>query len=374
MDIVRTIVCKLNPTPEQRTEINATLKASASACNRIVEVARQIHSSNKVKLQHACYREIRKEFGLSANLTIRAIARVCAALKVPTKAHSAFSPASIDYDARIFSFREWDWTFSLTLLDSRQRIEGVLGARQKNALHGQRPTSATLVKRKDGLFFLHIQLISEAPPIEKVNGFLGVDMGIENIATTSDGEIFSGKNVDAVRERAARLKAALQRRGSKSAKRHLKKFSGREARFKRHINHVISKRIVSVAKDTERGVGIEDLNGFRKTVRKAQRERFGKWAFLQLRSFIEYKAKIAGIPVVAVNPRHTSQGCNRCGHVSRSNRKSQAIFLCAQCGFSLNADLNAALNIASRADVNRPIAVHPEPENLNLLELQSSRL
>ena len=98
METIRTLACKLRPTAAQRTALDATLVAFAAACNHIAEVARQIHSTNKVKVQHACYREVRERFGLSANLTIRAIARVCAALKVPAKAHATFAPTSMDYD------------------------------------------------------------------------------------------------------------------------------------------------------------------------------------------------------------------------------------------------------------------------------------
>jgi predicted transposase len=158
MDTISTIACKLAPTPEQRLELDATLTAFADACNFIAEVARSIHSSNKVKVQHACYQDVRSRFGLSANLAIRAIARVCAALKVKSKAHSTFAPTSIDYDQRIFSFREWDWTFSLTLLHSRERLETAMGDYQKGRLKGHTPTSATLVKRRDGTYFVHVPL------------------------------------------------------------------------------------------------------------------------------------------------------------------------------------------------------------------------
>ena len=120
-------------------------------------MARREHTTNKVKLQHVCYTDVRVRFGLSANLAIRAIARVCAALKVKSKAHSTFEPTSIDYDQRIFSFREWDWTFSLTLLHNRARFDATLGDYQKGRLKGHTPTSATLVKRRDGTFFLHVQ-------------------------------------------------------------------------------------------------------------------------------------------------------------------------------------------------------------------------
>ena len=146
MKTVRTIVCKLAPTPEQVADIDATLGAFAKACDFAAETARTIGSTNKVKVQHACYAEIRSRFGLAANLAIRAIARACAALKVPAKMHSAFAPTSVDYDARIFAFQEWNWTFGLTLLSGRIKIATVLGERQRSMLKGRKPTSATLVK------------------------------------------------------------------------------------------------------------------------------------------------------------------------------------------------------------------------------------
>lgn len=157
MNTIRTIACKLAPSSAQRAELDATLVAFADACNFIADVARQMHSSNKVKVQHACYAEVRTRFGLSANLAIRAIARVCAALKVPSKAHSTFQPTSIDYDQRICSFREWDWTFSLTLLHSRERIEPVLTREQKRILAKAHILEAALVKQPDGRFFVQVK-------------------------------------------------------------------------------------------------------------------------------------------------------------------------------------------------------------------------
>jgi len=163
-------------------------------------------------------------------------------------------------------------------------------------------------------------------------------MGIVNLATTSDsdGETFSGVAVDKVRVRMHNLKKVLQPKGTKSAKRRLKKLSGRERRFKRHVNHTIAKQIVLKAKDTERGIALENLKGFRTTVNKEQRERFGKWTFSELGNFILYKAQLAGVPVIFVNPKNTSRTCSRCGYVSKSNRKSQSEFVCKQCSYSLH--------------------------------------
>jgi hypothetical protein len=178
------------------------------------ETARRIGSTNKVKVQREGCRAIRGTFDLSANLAIRAIARACAALKVPAKMQPALAPTGIDYDQRIFAFRERDWTFSLTLLHSRRRLVAVPGAYQKAALKGRKPTSATLVKRRDGCYFLHVQAKDKAPGLTPTADHLGVDLGIARIAADSDGESYSGKPVADVRSKHNLQRKRLQRRGT----------------------------------------------------------------------------------------------------------------------------------------------------------------
>jgi IS605 OrfB family transposase len=348
----RTIVLKLNPSQEQTADLNATLSAFASACNHIAEVIRREGTTNKVAIQRVCYREVRDIFGLSANLAIRAIARACAALKVPERADSAFKPTSIDYDARIFGFRESDWTVSLTLLNSRQRIETVPGERQRQILGGTRPTAAQLVKR-GGRYFLHIQIGGNAPEPIEPDDFIGMDLGIARIATTNDDdEGHCGKPVERIRRKHNLQRQRLQRKGTKGAKKKLRRLSGKEARFRRHENHCISKTIVQAAKDTGRGIAVEDLNGIRGRITARggdARNRLSGWSFHQLVGFLSYKAQDAGIPIVQVDPRNTSKTCSVCGHCEKANRKSQAEFLCKHCGFSANADWNAARNIRALA-------------------------
>src|SRR5207248_10244537 len=154
------------------------------------------------------------------------------------------------------------------------------------------------------------------------------------------------------------LRQRLQKRGTKSAKRHLKKLSGKEARFKKHTNHVISKRIVHKAKTNRQGIAIEELRHIRTRtearLRHSQRSRHSSWSFAQLRFFLQYKAALAGIPLHTVDPRNTSRTCSVCGHCEKANRKSQASFRCVQCGHTENADRNAAKNIA-RAAVMQPL-------------------
>jgi IS605 OrfB family transposase len=125
-------------------------------------------------------------------------------------------------------------------------------------------------------------------------------------------------------------------------------------------NHCISKQIVAEAKGTQRGIAVEELTGIheRVTVRKKQRAVLRSWAFHQLRTFLTYKAACAGVPLLAIDPRNTSRGCSACGYAAKGNRKTQREFVCLDCGFALHADLNAALNLRSRA--NRQVANRSE--------------
>lgn len=344
MKTVRTVACKLAPTPEQASEIDATLRAFAAACDSAADVARRIGSTNKVRVQHAGYREIRERFGLSANLAIRAIARACAALKDPRRMHSTFAPTSIDYDARIFAFQEWDGTFGLTLLSGRARIATTLGDRQRALLKGRKPTAATLVKRRDGGYYLHVPLTDEAPDPIKTEGTLGVDLGRRRVAVESDGTIHEAEEVNRVRDHYPKVRRSAQAKGTKGAKRLLKRLSGREKRHQKAIHHVISRRIVDQARDTGRAIVLEDLTGIRARtkVRKERRYAHHSWSFSQLRQFIAYKAADAGVPVILIDPAYTSRTCHICG--ARGHREG-LVFSCTSHG-DYDADINAAKWIA----------------------------
>ncbi|MEV6980916.1 transposase [Sphaerisporangium sp. NPDC051017] len=181
--------------------------------------------------------------------------------------------------------------------------------------------------------------------------WLGVDLGIVNLATDSTGEAHTGKGVRAVRRRHARLRARLQAKGTKAAKRLLKARRRKESWFARDVNHRISKHLVGKAEDTRQGIALEDLEGIRDrvTVAKAQRADLHSWSFYQLRTFITYKAALAGVPVRLVDPRNTSRTCHQCGHCDKRNRPTRDDFSCVWCGFAGPGDHNAAINIGRRA-------------------------
>ena len=149
----------------------------------------------------------------------------------------------------------------------------------------------------------------------------------------------------------------------------LQRTARREAGFRRDTNHCISKTLVAVAKDTGRGIGLEDLTHIRDRARfrQPQRAQMAGWSFAQMRLFVEEKAHQAGVPVVLVDPKYTSQTCSCCRYRDRKNRQRQALFSCRRCGYTVNADFNAAMNIRFLALVSVPMVAGSRLQQLSLL-------
>jgi IS605 OrfB family transposase len=198
-----------------------------------------------------------------------------------------------------------------------------------------------------GAWYLLATCEVEEPDPQDIDDVLGVDLGVTNIASDSDGTIYSSRMMNNVRYRHRRLRTKLQKLGTKSARRRLKELAGQERRFAKDVNHTISKRIVERAERTGRGISLEDLKGIRTLLRarRQQRAQLHSWSFHQLRSFIGYKAQRVGIPVVLVDPRNTSRHCPACGYTDKANRPSQSTFRCTSCGCAGHADTIAAENI-----------------------------
>jgi IS605 OrfB family transposase len=369
---VLTIACKINPTPEQVAKIEATLQSFADACNYINEVV-QPKITHNVTIQNQVYGDVRERFGLASNLAIRAINRVSANRKTAKrmgKPVRKFLPTSADYDARIFSFREKDWSVSLTLVGGRERLLVDVGSYQKGKLSGFRPTSATLVKHQNGTYSVNIQVKSDAPSPLKADDVIGVDLGRTDIAVTSDGESFSGKQITQIRDKHSKVRASLQKKaseGTRSTRRRarqiLQRLSGKERRFQSWINHKVSKHIVGKVKQSGCSIAIEDLTGIRERTNQqprnnTERRRSNSWAFYQLRMFLDYKALGAGVEVIKVNPAYTSQTCHKCLHihpVKGKSYRSGKTFNCGHCHWKGDADFNGANVIKLLgASVNSP--------------------
>lgn len=287
-------------------------------------------------------------------MAVRAIGKAVEVFRRTKKTCPIFqSDGAITYDERILSFKGLD-RVSLWTMSGRMLLPLVYGEYQSerfDRIKGQ----VDLVYR-EGKFFLYATVDLPEPPQISAKAFLGVDLGIVNLATDSDGNSYSGAVVEKVRRQRHAARQSYQKTGTKSAKRRLKLLAKRETNFRKNENHIISKALVQLAKDTSRGIGLEELKHIRDrtTVRAKDRARHCSWAFAQLQAFITYKAKLAGIPVLKVDARNTSRTCSSCGFCSKQNRKDQANFTCLNCNFSDNADKNAARNIRDRATINWP--------------------
>jgi putative transposase len=105
----------------------------------------------------------------------------------------------------------------------------------------------------------------------------------------------------------------------------------------------------------KKALAVEMLQGIRargNRLNRAMRTELNNWSFAQLKSFLAYKCTRAGVPLIEVDARYSSQQCSRCAHTERANRPSQEVFRCRYCCFQSNADVNAALVLETRVTLS----------------------
>jgi len=369
MEIMRTTKIRIDL---DLSTAQCTVEAWLAACNYISRIAFEHHYiSNAVRLHHLVYEDVRTRFGLSAQVTQNAIRHVASkyasarTAKRKLKKPAGFCQIAIALQGgprgRDFSFTRKG--LSVWMLDGR--MKGI-------QFHGEPHLPEYLADWKmgdgrlfvrNGKVFLTVSFKRDVEETTKSNdAVIGVDRGVNVLATVTDGRrqmFFGGGHTNHVRNRYAKTRASLQRKkaqtGSRSVRRVLKRLSGRERRFQRNENHVISRRIVDFARETGNPtIALEDLGGIRngRMLRKKQQTDLNRWAFYELEKFIRYKAETFGMGVMGVDPKHTSQGCSRCGHTEKSNRRGHR-FLCKSCGYELHADINASRNIRLRGILAR---------------------
>jgi IS605 OrfB family transposase len=347
---------KLLPDDEQRAHLLHTLEQANALCNWLSKRAWELKKFRRFDLQAAVYHQARQHSGLSSQIVIRCLAKVADAYRLDQETQRTFRPhGAIAYDDRILSWYTDRQRVSIWSVGGRLNIPYAAGERQHDLLQ-YRQGESDLIYRKGEFYLLAVCDIPD-PDEKDVEDALGVDLGVTNIATTSDGDMQTSEAIERNRQKQQRLRTQLQKRQTDSARRKLKRLAGRQRRFQTHVNHQISKRLVENAERTHRAIALEDLTHIRSRTRAKganNRARHSNWAFFQLRKFVTYKAKMRGIPVRLVDPRYTSQRCFACGHIEKANRKSQSQFSCCACGHTAHADVNAANNLAWAA-VMQPI-------------------
>ena len=336
------------PTKEQNKLLLNTIKEANEVCNIISETAWQLKTFNQFKLHKAVYHKLKTSSNLSAQILIRVISKVADAYKLDKKIKRIFKPlGSISYDSRILTYKEND-TLSIWAIGGRLNMPFVCHNRKYLPyIKGE----ADLVFKK-GKFYLFQTVEVPEEDIKDIEEFIGVDFGQTDIAVLSDGTNYNSEPLKKVRKKYSKVRASVQSKGTKGAKKLLKRLSGRERRFVSINNHTISKQIVAKAKQQDKGIAIENLSNIRKTAKvksKIQRTELNRWSFFQLGYFITYKALLNGVKLVVIPPAYTSQICHVCQHIGTKENpfRNGKKFTCTNCGYSGDADVNAAHNIAT---------------------------
>jgi IS605 OrfB family transposase len=322
--------------------LKKTVEQYFKAYKFCIETGYNLHTSSKKKIHNVTYKEIRNRYPNIPSALVQTVRDVACenlwAVKLKTKPIP--KNKFIRYDTRTFEFRKKDSLVSLSTIEGRQKISIRIPEYFRKYLDWN-CKSATVTLRKNQLW-LSIIMETKTPEKKQDKTYIGLDRGIKNIAVSSDNKFYNSKKLKKVKGNYQHLKAVLQSKGTRSAKRKLKKLSGKEKRFVRDMNHCLSKEVAS--KDFT-NFCLEDLK-IRKEKKLGRKfnKLLGSWSFGQFQQFLDYKLEEQSKTLLLVNPCYTSQRCSVCGNIGKSNRQGSN-FKCKNCGFELNADLNAARNI-----------------------------
>lgn len=372
----RTIRLKLNTTQGQSEILKQTLNEFTKAFNFVCKYGWSNCEKNGVKLHHATYYTVKELCkGLVSDLIVQARMKATEAVKSAfarkksgrraSQPRSSFCPAR--YNVHTYKLNWQTSTLNLATSPGNRLVISFTLPDYAIKYSGFPVDTADLIYRK-GNFWLHV--VVTLPENEFIDGgkTIGVDLGLTHPAVTSKRKFLGSQHWKEVDRHYLRIKRALQSKGTKSSKRHLKKLAGKKMRFRRDCDHVLSKRIVQSATPGTTIV-IENLTEIKSRARLRKGEgqrRLHSWSFAQLRSFLTYKAEETGMKVVAVDPRHTSQTCSKCGFQSPRNRTKQSRFLCKECFYQLNADLNASYNIRNKHLASLGIPLVGGPQSIGL--------
>ena len=337
-----------------------TIKEYNSAVNFCMVSGKEHQTYNKNDIHKLTYYEIRDNSDLNSSFVCCARDQASEMLKreklktLPIKKELS----GIRFNHNTFTMKA-DGVISISTLEGRKLYTPKIADYFKRYLIKENKAVALTLYCKDDKIFG--QLVIKIPDIEKleVKKVLGIDRGIVNPVVSSNNKFFNSRNTRRVTGKYSWLKKKLQHKGTKSARRKLKKLSGKQKRFVTNQNHIMAKKIVEMDFEC---YALEKLSIKRKKkVGKTFNKKLNGWSYFEFQKFLEYKSENVGKQVIYVNPAYTSQCCNNCGKIHKANRNGST-YKCKKCGFELNADLNASRNIAelgkaffSRLSVNEPI-------------------
>ena len=364
MEVRRTVPVKLDVADSDADLLHETISEFLWAASYVVDHAWQgeYKTTSKAELQQETYDDVRAETRLQANLVQNARNKAADAVQSVVarwkqgdyagKPH--FSAPTLVSDKRCATFNDDHAT--LSTVEERITAEYVLPDETRETPHSEylfnddyEVTGAEL-HYHDGEFYLHVRTKADVESETADEGdtghstVLGVDLGIENVAVTSTGTVWSGSELNYWHREFEKRRGSLQKRGTRAAHEIIQSVGRTEAGRYDQFLHTVSKELVVEAVEYDCDViAFENLTGIRERMPRAKK--FHAWAFRRLFEYVEYKAEVVGISVAQVNPAYTSQRCSKCGTTLRENRQTQDRFCCQKCGYEVNADYNAAKNI-----------------------------
>ena len=388
IELTITIKCKLKLQSQiDEQALLLSLEQYRKACNAVSEyIFDHNFVMRQTKLNKAIYHQLRDQFGLKSQMAQSAIRNVVGKYRtVKTqlaqrpyrfdtgkkdqngKAIWDRVPKTLDWLWRPIKFnrpqldlqRDRDWTvkkdhvFSLNTIKGRIRVPFVCQGFDQY-LDGTWQFGLAKILHVGNKWYMHISATKTVSnyDLDSTQHVVGLDRGLRFLVTAYDekGKVrfFDGKRAVRTRRKFKRLRQQLQCKGTKSAKRRLKKIGQRENRWMTDLNHQLSKTLVDYYGPNTLFV-IENLTGVRhvtEKVRKDRRYEQVSWAFFQLSQFLTYKAHLNGCEVVQVAANYTSQRCPKCGRIRRANRDHDLhLYYCDRCGYSSNDDRIGAMNI-----------------------------
>lgn len=361
--MIITVQLQLLPTPEQVALLIDGMERFNAAANYAAQWAGACMVNSPFELRDLVYEDVKEKFRLGSTLSQTVAKQVFAAYKktrIYGQIPSFREHSSVPFDATTVLFQDWEF-LSLRFngvywprrkKEDRIKLRYVCGQYQKDRLLTDLGESY-LQWRYDGKWFLNVTTRVDPPPCLTPEEFIGVDLGRANLIYTSDGATVPGSVLTDKLKKTRTLKSSIHkkldsatsRQSRKHCRRALARIQGRESRIATELDHTIAKKLVEEAKNSGRGIAIEDLEGLKARTGTT-------WAYGRPRQFISYKGQLNGVEVRLVKSRNTSRICSRCKCPAKENRRSQSEFECVRCGFIAHADHNAAINIAARALVS----------------------
>ena len=369
---------------EDVSKIIYTMEQYRQACNYISEyIFTHGFQLNQLKLHKEIYNDIRVRFGLKSMMAQSAIRSTIARYKtvntqlkqnpyrfqdVNTKKWYHVS-RNLEWLEKPISFvrpqvdlvRNRDWSklangkLSINTLEGRIFATPICSASFEKYFSSDWKLGGAKLIEHGGNWYLHISATKsiEAITTEQITHVVGIDRGIRFHAVCYDEQgkttFFSGSKARTKRNKFAKVRAELQSKGTKSAKRVLKRISGRENRWMTDVNHCLSKTLVKKYGKNTLFV-LEDLTGVtfdKHNLKGSSESRYEKrsWAFYQLEQFLTYKANLNHSAVLKVPAQYTSQRCPKCGYIDKKNRNHKSHIFRCKCGYCSNDDRIGAMNI-----------------------------